>query len=106
MRIETSFNFYRIFHENQKFTIKFQSGTFRRHQHYRGVGQGHVRLKEGPGEFWFVPLKMLNFNAYFAESFTKLTMSRSQDNLLDKGLCTTEIDLYMYMYVKLILVTL
>ena len=49
---------------------------------------------------------MLNFNADFAESFTKLTMSRSQDNLLDKGLCTTEIDLYMYMYVKLILVTL
>lgn len=49
---------------------------------------------------------MLNFNADSAELFTKLTMSKSQENLLKNRLCATEIDLCMYMYVKLIFVTL
>ena len=41
---------------------------------------------------------MLNFNTDSAD--------KSQENLLENILCATEIDLYMYMYVKLILVRL
>ena len=40
-------------------------------------------MSELRGVFCFFPFKILNFNADYAELFTKFTMSQSQDNLLE-----------------------
>ena len=66
------------------------TGSFPRHQHW---GRWECR-----GGILFFPLGILNFNTDSAD--------KSQDNLLENRLRATEIDLYMYMYVKLILVRL
>ena len=52
----------------------------------------------------FLALNMVNFNANSAALFTKLIHKISRKSI--GKLCNTEIDLYMYMCVKFILVTL
>ena len=80
------------------------AGTFQCYQYCEGFGKEYVQFKGGPGEMLFLPLNMVNFNANSAGLFTKLIHKISR-KFIGK-LCNTEIDLYMYMCVKLILVTL